>query len=201
MKHDPADALGRYRELLRRYHGTLDLLSDRGLEEVDRLIAEAGRYAEVVARVAPTPGTLLDVGSGAGLPGLVLALRLPRWRVVLTERRRKRASFLTLAVGHLGLENVEVVHGDVGAVEGVRAKVVVAQAVGTFAEVYRITRGVQAEQVVLVSRKGPEWRLEADALAAECGTAVAVLAEEPLEHRGTLAALGLAGGRICRSSA
>lgn len=201
MKHGSADALARYRELLRRYHGTLDLLSDRGLADIDRLIAEAERYARVVQRVAPATGTLVDVGSGAGLPGVVMALRLPGWRVVLTERRRKRASFLALATGQLGLENAEVVHGDASGLAGLRADVVVAQAVGTFVDVYRATRGVHAGRVVLVSRKGLEWRAEADALAAECGAAVAVLADEPLEHRGRLVALGLVGGRSCRSSA
>lgn len=179
----------------------MDLLSDRGLAEVDRLIGEAGGYADVVRRVVPRPGTLVDVGSGAGLPGLVLAVHLPRWRIVMTERRRKRANFLALAVGQLGLGNVEVVQGDAGGLVGVRADVVVAQGVGAFVDVYRATRGAHAERVVLVSRKGPDWRLERDALVAECGASVAVLAEEPLEHRGSLVALGLPGGRPCRSSA
>jgi len=200
VKHSSADALARYRALLQRYHRTLDLVSDRALADVDRLIAEAERYAEVVAGVAARPGTLLDVGTGAGLPGLVLAVLLPAWRVVLTERRRKRASFLALAVGQMALGNAEVVHGDAGALQGVRAQVVVAQGVGTFAEVYRVTCRAHADEVVVLSRKGPEWRLEADALAADCGTAVAVVAEEPLGHRGTLVALRLAGGRTCPSS-
>lgn len=201
MKHNSADALARYRELLQRYHRTLDLLSDRALADVDRLLAEAERYAAVVGDVTASPGTLLDLGSGAGLPGLVLAVRLPRWRVVLAERRRKRASFLALATGQLGLRNAEVVQADARTLSGIRADVIVAQAVGSFSETYRATSRVQAAKVVLLSRKGPEWRLEADALAAESGAAVAVVAQEPLEHRGTLVALRLAGGRPCRSSA
>ncbi len=201
VKLSQAEAIARYRGLLERYHPTLDLLSDRGLADLDRLLAEAERYAGVVARVAPAARTVLDVGSGAGLPGVVLAVRLPGHRVVLSERRRKRASFLALAVGQLGLDNVDVVPGDVTALAGLDAEVVVAQAVGTFVEVVRLTRGVARAGAVFVSRKGPEWRQEVDALEAEVGASVAVVAEEALGHRGTLVGLRLAGGAACPSSA
>ncbi len=197
----PDEAVARYCELLERYHRTLDLLSDRGLAELDRHLAEAERYASLVSRLEPVAGTLVDVGSGAGLPGVVLAVRLPAWRVVLTERRRKRASFLSLVSGQLGLRNVEVVAGDAGTLTGVSASVVVAQGVGTFVEVFRATRTVQADPVLLVSRRGPQWRPEREALAAESGAAVTVLAEETLGHRGRLVALRLGGGPACRSSA
>jgi len=201
VKLSPAEAIARYRGLVERYHSTLDLLSDRGLAEMDRLLAEAERYAAVVARVAPGARTVLDVGSGAGLPGVVLAVRLPGVRVVLSERRRKRASFLALVVGQLGLDNAEVEHGDVAALTGLEADVVVAQAVGTFREVVGLTKGVALPDAVFVSRKGPAWRREVEDLGAGGGASVAVLAEEALGHRGTLVALRIAGGAACPSSA
>ena len=49
-----------------------------------------------------------DLGSGAGLPGLVVAIAEPDLRMGLIESRRRRASFLELAVEALGLTNVEV---------------------------------------------------------------------------------------------
>jgi 16S rRNA (guanine527-N7)-methyltransferase len=200
VKLSPAEAIGRYRALLGRYHRTLDLLSDRGLADLDRLLAEADRYAEVVRRVAPDARTVLDVGSGAGLPGVVLAVRLPGVRVVLSERRRKRANFLTLVGGQLELDNVEVVQGDAAQLVGLEAEVVVAQAVGTFGEVARLTRRARRAGSVLLSRKGPSWRDEVAAVEAEVGAAVTVVAEEPLGHRGTLVALRFAGGTACPSS-
>jgi 16S rRNA (guanine527-N7)-methyltransferase len=49
-----------------------------------------------------------DLGSGAGLPGIPLAIALPRSRFVLSEPRPRRAGFLELVVERLGLENAEV---------------------------------------------------------------------------------------------
>jgi len=55
-----------------------------------------------------TPKTLLDVGTGAGFPGLVLAIALPKTKVVLAEALKKRISFLKYAKIDLGLNNLEV---------------------------------------------------------------------------------------------
>ncbi len=55
-----------------------------------------------------TPETLLDVGTGAGFPGLVLAIALPETEVVLAEPLKKRVSFLKYAAIDLGLGNVTV---------------------------------------------------------------------------------------------
>jgi 16S rRNA (guanine527-N7)-methyltransferase len=54
-----------------------------------------------------------DLGSGAGLPGIVVAVAIPATRVVLVERRANRAAFLELAVQELGLPNAEVSAGPV----------------------------------------------------------------------------------------
>ncbi len=63
------------------------------------------------------PKSLLDVGTGAGFPGLVLAIALPETEVVLAEPLKKRIAFLKYAAMDLGLENVQV--------EGKRVEVVV----------------------------------------------------------------------------
>ncbi|KAK3128839.1 hypothetical protein QOZ80_6BG0467030 [Eleusine coracana subsp. coracana] len=53
--------------------------------------------------------SLIDVGSGAGLPGLILAVARPSWRFTLLESMRKRCTFLEHAVEVMGLSNVNVV--------------------------------------------------------------------------------------------
>ncbi|KAL5722315.1 16S rRNA (guanine(527)-N(7))-methyltransferase [Ranunculus cassubicifolius] len=54
---------------------------------------------------------LVDVGSGAGLPGLIFAIACPRWNVTLLESMNKRCLFLEHAVTVLGLDNVQVLRG------------------------------------------------------------------------------------------
>jgi 16S rRNA (guanine527-N7)-methyltransferase len=53
-------------------------------------------------------GPVVDFGSGAGFPGIPLAVVRPEWRFTLVEPRRKRVSFLESAVARLGLKNVTV---------------------------------------------------------------------------------------------
>src|SRR2546423_11151176 len=56
----------------------------------------------------PDHGTLADAGSGAGLPGIALAIARPSWRVALAEANAKKAAFLRQATIELALRNVEV---------------------------------------------------------------------------------------------
>jgi 16S rRNA (guanine527-N7)-methyltransferase len=70
-------------------------------------------YANIIDSLYPltfvqTPQTLLDVGTGAGFPGLVLAIALPDTEVVLCEPLKKRVSFLKYACIDIGLDNVRV---------------------------------------------------------------------------------------------
>ena len=70
-------------------------------------------YVNIIDSLYPltfikTPKTLLDVGTGAGFPGLVLAIALPDTEVVLAEPLKKRVSFLKYAAIDLVLPNVVV---------------------------------------------------------------------------------------------
>lgn len=84
-----------------------NLLSPRGLEELEtRHLPEALSFAAVL----PEGPRLLDVGSGGGLPGIVVAVRRPDLEVHLLEATGKKADFLRDAATELGL-SVEVHHG------------------------------------------------------------------------------------------
>ena len=58
----------------------------------------------------PEAGSVLDLGSGAGVPGIPVAVMRPGARVVLAEAARRKAAFLELAVRNLGLANVSVLN-------------------------------------------------------------------------------------------
>ncbi|AEB12969.1 16S rRNA (guanine(527)-N(7))-methyltransferase RsmG [Marinithermus hydrothermalis] len=151
-----------YVELLRRYGQTLDLASPRVLENPWPHLEAALAYAEPI----PHGEAVLDVGSGGGLPGIPLAIARPDLEITLAEVRKRRAAFLELAVHHLGLTNVRVYNGDVRKWSG-RVAYVTAQAVASFADVYRIVRHAARYPMVLISRKGADWEGEVAALGAE----------------------------------
>jgi 16S rRNA (guanine527-N7)-methyltransferase len=65
----------------------------------------------MVTELMPEHASVCDIGSGAGLPGLVIALRRPDLRLVLVEPLLRRTTFLDEAVALLGLTNVTVHRG------------------------------------------------------------------------------------------
>jgi 16S rRNA (guanine527-N7)-methyltransferase len=65
----------------------------------------------LLLRFAPFHGKILDVGSGAGYPGIPLAVCLPDCRVTLVEAVGKKCAFLSRSAALLALANVEVIHG------------------------------------------------------------------------------------------
>ena len=58
----------------------------------------------------PGAGTMIDVGTGAGFPGMALALALPQAKVTLLDSQRKRLLFLEEVIARTGAENVSLIH-------------------------------------------------------------------------------------------
>ncbi len=97
----------------------VDLLATTGVEwglvgprETDRLWDRHVLNSAALADLVPRGARVVDVGSGAGLPGIPLALRRPDLRITLLEPLLRRATFLGQAVEALGLaDRVDVVRG------------------------------------------------------------------------------------------
>lgn len=120
----------RYAELLAAAGVQRGLIGPR---EADRLWERHLLNCAVVGELIPPAATVLDVGSGAGLPGVPLALARPDLSLTLLEPMARRIGFLEEVVAELGLENVTVVRGraeDVGVRRSLAgAQVVIARAV------------------------------------------------------------------------
>lgn len=98
---------------------------------------------------------LVDVGSGAGLPGIPLALALPRTHVTLVESNHKKSTFLNQALIELGLKNVDVVNARVEAWDTpIRFPVVISRALSDLAEFVRLAGRLCAKGGVLAAMKG-----------------------------------------------
>jgi 16S rRNA (guanine527-N7)-methyltransferase len=100
--------VARYLDELVEWNRRMDLTAARSAEElVDLTLADA----VAIAAVSPAQGSWVDVGSGAGAPGLILAMLLPGARFTLVEPRDRRVAFLRSAIGKFGLTNTVVERG------------------------------------------------------------------------------------------
>lgn len=105
-----------------RLLATLASIRERGAIGEASLEAAVQHAAQFVALVPSTARTLVDLGSGGGLPGLVIAVQRPDLQIVLVERRAQRADLLRRAVSSLAIgEYVSVQGSDVRDVASVRA--------------------------------------------------------------------------------
>lgn len=106
-KGQVAERVGIYLGLLEQWNRKTNLTGLRCREEILRdLFAESFLAAPMLAE---EDGPLLDVGSGAGFPGMALKIYRPELGVYLLEPRRKRASFLETVRRRLGLEGAAVI--------------------------------------------------------------------------------------------
>jgi 16S rRNA (guanine527-N7)-methyltransferase len=102
------DGVVRYAELLRDQGELRGLIGPR---EVPRIWERHILNSAAVAQYLPASGSVADIGSGAGLPGVVLAVMRPELEVHLVEPMERRTTWLTEVVSELGLANVQVKRG------------------------------------------------------------------------------------------
>lgn len=112
-------------------------------------------------RFAPRPGSWVDIGSGAGLPGMVLAI-LSGEPTTLVEPRRLRAEFLERERDRLGLGNVAVAHSSAASVEG-SFDYVTARAVAATDRLFALTKHLTHRGTIFILPKGKSAQSELDA--------------------------------------
>jgi 16S rRNA (guanine527-N7)-methyltransferase len=153
-----------YAQKLANDSDELGLLGPRELDKIwSRHILNSAVVAELVR-----PGELVaDVGSGAGLPGIPMAIAAPDTDFVLIEPMDRRASWLQEVVDELGLENVEVVRARAEEVEAKQFDVVTARAVAALDKLLRLCVPLlrpAGRVIALKGFKAPEEILEAKKL-------------------------------------
>ena len=96
-------------ELITKWNKTFNLL---GFNSVDELVSK--HFLDSLMVLPYLEGThIADVGTGAGFPGLPLAIAKPQWQFTLVDSNSKKTRFVQQAVIELGLQNVQVHHGRV----------------------------------------------------------------------------------------
>ena len=172
-----------------RYWGWLASAGvERGLigpREVDRLWERHLVNSTAVLGYLPASGTVVDLGSGAGLPGIVLALLSPSLDFVLVEPMLRRTTFLAEVVADLDLPNVSIERAradEYGRAHPAAADAVVARAVAPLDRLATWAAPLLAPRGTLLAMKGSGAADEiqtATQTLVGCGLSV----EAPLEVR------------------
>jgi 16S rRNA (guanine527-N7)-methyltransferase len=138
-------------ELLERWNRAYNLTAVREIEQM------LPRHVLDSLSVLPyiRGPRVLDIGTGAGLPGIPLALALPAHQFVLIDRNGKKLRFVRQAIHELGLKNVEPVHGVVETYRpAVRFQTLIARALAAIPDMLTGCRHLCAAEGVVLAMKG-----------------------------------------------
>jgi 16S rRNA (guanine527-N7)-methyltransferase len=147
----------RYLELLVKWNAAYNLTAVR-----DPAQMRTQHLADCLAVVAPLRRELgsaacariLDVGSGGGLPGAVLAIAEPGWDVTCVDAVGKKAAFIRQVAGELSLTNLHAEHKRVETLQATPFDVITARAFASLADFTQLTRNLLAPQGVWMAMKG-----------------------------------------------
>jgi 16S rRNA (guanine527-N7)-methyltransferase len=149
----------RFHELLRRRNAELDLTR---LHSFDSMVLKLYIDSALVATLVDLPSPLLDLGTGAGFPGIPLKIVRPDVRLILAEAKHKRVAFLREVVAHLGLKGVDIVPHRIGRRLEQPPAAVITRAVETMqATLARVSPWLPLGSRVLFM-KGPESQEEVE---------------------------------------
>jgi 16S rRNA (guanine527-N7)-methyltransferase len=143
-----------YLALLRRWNATYNLTAVRDLQQMRvQHLADAMAAVGPLRRVAGATASVLDVGSGGGLPGVVLAVLDPTRPVTCIDTVGKKAAFVRQVAGELGMPNLRSVHGRVETMRE-RFDVVASRAFASLSDFVAWSRGCLAPDGRWMAMKG-----------------------------------------------
>jgi 16S rRNA (guanine527-N7)-methyltransferase len=104
--------------------------------------------------------SLLDVGTGGGFPGVVVAIFYPEKNITLLESKRKKCDFLENAVEKLNLQNIKIINDRVENVKKIKFDIITARGVGKTLELLKKTKNVSRETSIRLFYKGEKIKDE-----------------------------------------
>lgn len=152
--------VSRFAEML---HDQGELRGLIGPREVSRIWERHILNSAAVVQYLPTSGTIADIGSGAGLPGIVIAAMLPEAQVLLVEPMDRRCTWLNEVVEELELTNVEVKRGRAEEYHGAfQCEAVTSRAVAALEKLARMSLPLveRGGEMVILKGKNVEQEIE-----------------------------------------
>lgn len=158
------DRIERLIAALREENERQNLVARATLESVwQRHIADSAQLLDHVPRET---SLWLDLGSGAGLPGLVVAAMRPQWTVALVESRRRRIEWLERMVGELALDYCRVEGARLEHAQTVNAGVISARAFAPLGRILELSARFSTSDTLWLLPKGRSAAQELSELPA-----------------------------------
>ena len=148
----------KYKEHLFKWNKIHNLTGAKDEKTIDEFIYDAVFPVSFLPKVK----NLMDIGTGAGFPGMILAMALPDTKVTLVEPLTKRASFLQFVKADLGLDNVTVVKKRVEEMPKEIFELITSRAVTDTAMLLKLSRGFRNKESKLLFYKGEKVYDEVD---------------------------------------
>jgi 16S rRNA (guanine527-N7)-methyltransferase len=163
------DSLLGYQALLIKWNQVYNLTAVRKPAEMltHHLLDSLSALPPLTRHLGDRPARVLDVGSGGGLPGVVLAILHPSLDVTCVDTVGKKASFIRQVAAELKLPNLSAAHARV---EDLRLKpfdVITSRAFASLADFSRLTRHLLVDEGVWMAMKGKDPAEEIAALPPE----------------------------------
>jgi 16S rRNA (guanine527-N7)-methyltransferase len=108
LSEKQADLCRRHIELMLEWNRRLNLTR---ITDPDEIVVKHLLDSLLPARLLPQTGSALDIGTGAGFPGVPLKILHPDLDMILLDASRKKVSFLTVLAAKLGLKGIRAIHG------------------------------------------------------------------------------------------
>ena len=155
-----ASQLASYLDLLVKWNGKINLTSEKTPSEIlHRHIFDSLQYARVIS----PNDNIMDIGSGAGFPGVPLKIVYPSLALTLVESQRKRCSFLEAVVSRLNLQDTLVINERAEKISPVPVmSVVILRAVSDIKSCLNLAVRFLEKGGKVVLKKGPEENMAAD---------------------------------------
>ena len=163
VSRETIDSLCEYESMLSKWNSKINLVSKNTLTDIwNRHFLDSG---QIIKHVDASRKRWVDVGSGAGFPGLVVALLLRDRKIdcelILVEKSTKKVFFLNEVIRKLDLK-VKVINDDIGTIDPLRADILTARAFSELNNLIQIAHVHRKANGICLFLKGENYRFELD---------------------------------------
>jgi 16S rRNA (guanine527-N7)-methyltransferase len=110
----------------------------------------------------PHGSNVLDIGSGAGLPGLVIAINSPTTKVLMSEKNKKKAYFINKTIQSLGIKNAEIINAPISKKTKLDEKfnIITARALASARQIVKLSEHLLIKNGKFILMKGTKQKIK-----------------------------------------